>query len=425
MKNQLLLLVLIFSPLFVYSQVGIGTNSPDESSILDVHSNNKGILIPRLTSIERNLIENPSNGLLIFNTTSNNINFFNQEWKDFSPNFVSTNATEDVFTNSNIEVEIPEMILFPKEGTHVITFDAQISNASFDPEIMVNSSLLLADFFLMYNQLQTINTTHALHAATFGNGEILVPGKYTVTSAISIGGVLVLDGQNETNPFFIIQSAGAINFGANTIVVLINGATAENIFWVSEGASGVGADSVVHGNLISHGFAVAVGANCNLNGRMLTNSGAISFGPGLCAVPVSESTTVNMGSLQSFVIFTGAGAINNTGASFYQGNISSGVGATDSLNEATVNGTILIPNTNTNINIYNTIQNLIITFGIYQNDILIPTSKKKITCGPGYSQIYLNSIGNTLEGENITVKWKTDTGTITMNNRIFTAIKVQ
>ena len=48
--------------------VGIGTNVPDPSAVLDLVSTSGGLLIPRMTSAERDAIENPATGLMIFNT---------------------------------------------------------------------------------------------------------------------------------------------------------------------------------------------------------------------------------------------------------------------------------------------------------------------------------------------------------------------
>lgn len=48
--------------------VGIGTTNPNPSSILDVSSNNKGLLIPRMTSTQRNAISIPAPGLLVYDT---------------------------------------------------------------------------------------------------------------------------------------------------------------------------------------------------------------------------------------------------------------------------------------------------------------------------------------------------------------------
>ncbi len=48
--------------------VGIGTTTPNASSLLDVVSTSKGILIPRMTSSQRNNILSPATGLLVYVT---------------------------------------------------------------------------------------------------------------------------------------------------------------------------------------------------------------------------------------------------------------------------------------------------------------------------------------------------------------------
>jgi hypothetical protein len=46
--------------------VGIGGIQPNNSSILDVSSSNKGITIPRLTKVQREAISNPQTGLMVY-----------------------------------------------------------------------------------------------------------------------------------------------------------------------------------------------------------------------------------------------------------------------------------------------------------------------------------------------------------------------
>ena len=67
MKKIIFILVCIFK-INAYSQVGIGTTTPNESAILQLESNNKGLLITRLTEEQKNAIELPANGLLIYQT---------------------------------------------------------------------------------------------------------------------------------------------------------------------------------------------------------------------------------------------------------------------------------------------------------------------------------------------------------------------
>jgi uncharacterized protein (TIGR02145 family) len=59
------------------AQVGIGTNTPAASAQLDVTSTERGFLVPRMSSTERNAIVSPANGLQIYNTTTGCLNYFN------------------------------------------------------------------------------------------------------------------------------------------------------------------------------------------------------------------------------------------------------------------------------------------------------------------------------------------------------------
>ena len=51
-----------------YAQVGINTNTPDASSVLEIKSTTGGILIPRMTEAQRDAIALPASGLMIYQT---------------------------------------------------------------------------------------------------------------------------------------------------------------------------------------------------------------------------------------------------------------------------------------------------------------------------------------------------------------------
>jgi len=55
---------------------GIGTTTPDPSARLDVSDNQRGILIPRLTTAERNAITSPARSLLIYNTDCDEYQYY-------------------------------------------------------------------------------------------------------------------------------------------------------------------------------------------------------------------------------------------------------------------------------------------------------------------------------------------------------------
>ena len=48
--------------------VGIGTNTPAPSAVLELQANNKGMLVPRLTTAQRTAIAAPANSLLVYDT---------------------------------------------------------------------------------------------------------------------------------------------------------------------------------------------------------------------------------------------------------------------------------------------------------------------------------------------------------------------
>lgn len=57
--------------------VGINTTSPHASAIMELESNNRGLLVPRMTSAQRLAIVGPATGLLVFDTDINGFYFFN------------------------------------------------------------------------------------------------------------------------------------------------------------------------------------------------------------------------------------------------------------------------------------------------------------------------------------------------------------
>lgn len=82
MKLKLsLLTALICTAIFTKAQnVGINkdASAPDNSAMLDVKSTEKGMLIPRMTAAQRNLIASPATGLLVYQTDGTTGFYFNQ-----------------------------------------------------------------------------------------------------------------------------------------------------------------------------------------------------------------------------------------------------------------------------------------------------------------------------------------------------------
>lgn len=78
-KNLLLIIVCLSFYVIGNAQVGINILHPDSSAILHLESSNKGFLPPRLTTIQRDNIYHPAQGLIIFNTTDSFLQYYNGE----------------------------------------------------------------------------------------------------------------------------------------------------------------------------------------------------------------------------------------------------------------------------------------------------------------------------------------------------------
>ncbi len=111
MKNYFILLISLFIN-SVFGQVGINTNTPDASAMLDLNSNTKGIYIPQINLTILNDITTPVNapatGLMIYNTGTTypkGIYYWNGSfWDklhiqgDFNESFSLYNNVGDSFT---------------------------------------------------------------------------------------------------------------------------------------------------------------------------------------------------------------------------------------------------------------------------------------------------------------------------------------
>lgn len=71
-NKAITIIFLLFFTINLYGQIGVSINNTgslaDSSAMLDVSSNNKGFLLPRMTEAEKLAISNPATGLLIYQT---------------------------------------------------------------------------------------------------------------------------------------------------------------------------------------------------------------------------------------------------------------------------------------------------------------------------------------------------------------------
>jgi hypothetical protein len=112
MKIKCLYIILLCIVIFknTYAQLGINaTNAaPNSRAMLDVESTSKGVLIPRMTTTQRNTIASPPAGLMIYNSTDNKYNYINGvNWSEFVvggftlPFFTTTDVSNAAFQQAS------------------------------------------------------------------------------------------------------------------------------------------------------------------------------------------------------------------------------------------------------------------------------------------------------------------------------------
>ena len=94
MKSIALLLAVLTVCYISFSQsVGLGTTTPHASAALDISSNNKGLLMPRMTTAERTAIVSPAKALLVYDTNLNEYCYYTgTAWKVLSANKYSNDS---------------------------------------------------------------------------------------------------------------------------------------------------------------------------------------------------------------------------------------------------------------------------------------------------------------------------------------------
>jgi len=135
--------------------------------------------------------------------------------------------------------------------------------------------------------LQNIPATVTTHSTIYGTtaGETIYPGVYTAGAASSIIGTLILDAQGDPDALFIFKIGGALSSVAGSEIILTNGASSDNVFWIAIGAVGLGANTIMKGTFIGYPGAVSLGAGSILDGRLYATAGAIAISSSMVTIP--------------------------------------------------------------------------------------------------------------------------------------------
>ncbi|HTB07721.1 MAG TPA: ice-binding family protein, partial [Bacteroidia bacterium] len=138
-----------------------------------------------------------------------------------------------------------------------------------------------------------------LYPTQLGNGLVLTPHTYIMKAGATLTDTLYLNAEGDASAEFVIQIEGALTeSGTGARIRLINGALAQNVYWLINGAVTLNNFSVFTGTIVSTG-AVNFGTGDTLQGRVFTTTGAITTAaivaimPPGCGSPAPNITAVS------------------------------------------------------------------------------------------------------------------------------------
>ncbi|HEX9615140.1 MAG TPA: ice-binding family protein, partial [Bacteroidota bacterium] len=177
-----------------------------------------------------------------------------------------------------------------------VSLDPGTSMTGFPPAIVngaihindLQSAQARDDLLIAYNYFKNLppGTTIAAGAdlgALYPSG--IAPGTYTSGSTMLVSTPLVLDAGGNANAVWVFQIGSSLTTGAN--VTLLNGAQADNVYWVPTLDGTIGVGTTFHGTIVSGRDVTAV-TGATINGRILagaTTAGTIALQATVVNVP--------------------------------------------------------------------------------------------------------------------------------------------
>ena len=149
-----------------------------------------------------------------------------------------------------------------------------------------------ADVESAYNDLTGV-PCDSLIGNALGGGQILTPYVYCVSTAASLTGELILDGEGDPNAVFMIKITGLIDAIGLSTVTLINSATANNVYWQIDGAVNIGAGAIFKGVILANG-ALSFADGADFTGNGLCRQGAISTSTNTATVPIVSGMAIEL-----------------------------------------------------------------------------------------------------------------------------------
>src|SRR5690606_6915987 len=251
MKSPIFTFVLLMCAFGLLAQgVGVGTETPDASAVLDIRSADKGVLVPRMSTPSRMAIAMPADGLMVFDTSTHSFWYFRDTaWVDLS---ALPAVLSDADGDTRVQVEKnpdEDIIRFELGGAEKILF--QINSQQIARMAFVNQSgnVCIGDSAgaqIMAGINNTAVGDRALHQNTSGGSNVAI-GRYAMRANVGGSNNTALGVQS-----LELNTSGGSNTGIGRSALLANTTGAQN--------TALGVDALRFNTTGNQNVAVGVGA---------------------------------------------------------------------------------------------------------------------------------------------------------------------
>jgi hypothetical protein len=139
-----------------------------------------------------------------------------------------------------------------------------------------------------YNQAAGSPSTASVTGTNVAN-RTLQPGVYTDSSAMSVNGVLTLDGGGDPAAVFIFQAGSSLTVAGSSSVVFIGAAQPCNVFWQVTSTATIGTNAAFAGTVMAL-TDINVNTGATIRGRLLARNGAVTLLSNVITRPACATT---------------------------------------------------------------------------------------------------------------------------------------
>jgi uncharacterized protein (TIGR02145 family) len=228
---------LLFFSIVTFAQVGIGTTTPDGSAKLDVSSTTKGFLPPRLTTTERNQINSPAAGLMIYNTTLSAIQFYTgTSWISANYAFSDTSLLNLTTRFSQVNTNVNNKLNITDTSDMLFNYKTGLNNKLnyIDTSTMLSGYLRKADTASLSNRIDA--KLSKTDTASLSNR---INAKLSKTDTASLSDRINAKLNSTVFPYYPGLQKGHIMYWNGSIWVNLNPGTAGQVLKMSSAAEPV------------------------------------------------------------------------------------------------------------------------------------------------------------------------------------------